>query len=557
MFGGGGGMAGGGPQLVYSRRIGAAPRWRAPDGALYQEVPEAATILGAAKLTGRTADGWSVGVLEAVTAREIARYIDADGMERTAAVAPLANHFAGRAQRSFRDGQTVVGAIATAVHRRLDHPDLAARFRRAALAAGADFRHDWARRAWTLSGQFAASHIAGEPAVIAAAQRSSARYYQRPDAEHLEYDPAATALGGYAARLRLARAAGLHWRGHLELSATSPGFEINDLGFQRDADRIRTNGRIRYVENRPGPTFRNWEIEAGPEASWNFGGDRLGTQLSASVQGELLSYWSGEVSYSHHFEALDDRLTRGGPLAARPAGQRIFARFESDARRAWTLDGNLSWQRDRAGGGEWSAELGVGLRPARTWSLSFGPELSRERSPAQYLGTVADPYATETYGQRYLFADLEQTTLSLETRLNVTFQPGLTLEVYAQPFLASARFGRPKELRRPRTFLFDVYGEDKGTAACEDGACTVDPDGAGPAAPFSVELEDFNRRSLRGNAVLRWEWRPGSTLFFVWTQSREIEERYGDFRFTRDARALLRARPDNVFLLKFSYNFNL
>ncbi|HEX7091744.1 MAG TPA: DUF5916 domain-containing protein, partial [Longimicrobiales bacterium] len=360
---------GGGTELVYSRRIGGAPRWSPPDAALYESVPDAATILGAAKLTGRTA-GWTIGVIEAVTAEEAGRYITPAGEEVEEVAAPLTSWFAGRIERNLREGRTTVGGLATAVNRRLGGLPLAQRLRASAYAGGIDFRHEWADRAWSVSGHIAASRIAGEPEAIAAAQTSSARYFQRPDADHLRFDPAATTLTGYDASIELSKESGLHWRGDLELSVRSPGFEVNDLGFQQDADRIEAEGSLRYVEQRPGRVFREWSIELGQGAEWNHGRDFLGGSLSLEAEGELLSYWDGELSVSRDFAGLDDRLTRGGPLTRSVARTGVFARVESDSRRAWTIEADVSYERDAAGGDELAVELGVSLRPSDALSFS-------------------------------------------------------------------------------------------------------------------------------------------------------------------------------------------
>ncbi|HUH14173.1 MAG TPA: DUF5916 domain-containing protein [Longimicrobiales bacterium] len=559
-FGGGGGFGGGGfgagTNLLYSRRIGGSPRWSEPAEALYTETPDAATILGAAKLTGRTAGGWTVGLLEAVTGEERGRFITAEGARGEEVVAPLSNYLAARAQKNLRQGRTVVGGIATAVNRDVAETPLAARMRASAYTGGLDFRHEWAERAWALSGYVAGSRIAGDADAIARAQTSSARYFHRPDATHVTFDSTASSLAGYTANLELSKQAGLHWRGSAELSATSPGFEVNDLGFQRDADRLEAELSVRYVESRPGPVLRDWSVSVGPDATWNFGGDYLGTGVSTHLRGELLSYWRGELRFSRDFPGLDDRLTRGGPLARELARNRLSAQVNSDSRKPWTLRADVTTDWDAAGGDELELQLDLELRPSAAVSISIGPEWSRERSTAQYLGSIDDTLATATFGARYLFAALDQTTLSFDTRLNVTFRPGLTLQVFAQPFLASGAFDGVKELRAPETFSFLRYGEDIGTVVRDGDDLVVDPDGPGPAEPFRLADEDFARRSLRGNAVLRWEWRPGSTLYLVWQQTRASSEHFESLALGRDARALFRAPADNLFVVKVSYWFS-
>jgi hypothetical protein len=553
---GGGGFEGG-TQLLYSRRIGGAPGGDSGGDtggdALYEDVPDVATILGAAKVTGRTAGGWTLGFLEAVTAEETGRFTDSGGGERERVVAPLTNYVAGRVQRSLRGGSTVIGGMGTGVHRRLGALPLAGEMRSAAYGAGVDFLHEWGNRTWALSGYFAGSRIEGAPGAITDAQISSARYYQRPDADHLAFDPTATTMAGYTFSAALDKQAGLHWRGSVDVGGTSPGFEVNDLGFQRDADRLDAGGSLRYEENRPGETFRAWSVDVRADGNWNHGGEFLAVGVSTEVQGELLSYWSGEVGFDHDFPGFDDRLTRGGPLTRGLAGDEVSIRLESDSRKPWTVEADASYGWDRSGGDERELRLELGLRTASSWNLTLSPELSRERATAQYVGSVEDPTATRTFGHRYVFATLDQTTLSLEARVNWTFRPGLTLEVYAQPFIAGAAFGGVSELMAPRTFSFLRYGEDAGTVTRDGEDLVIDPDGPGAAEPFRLEDEDFNERSLRGSAVLRWEWRPGSTLFLVWQHERSASAHVDDLVFGRDVRSLFRAPGENVLVLKASY----
>ncbi len=551
-FGDAGGWEGS-TQLLYSRRIGGAPRGVTSSDALYVDAPTTATILGAGKVTGRTDGGWSVGFLEAVTARETARYTDAERTVGREVVSPLTNYFVGRIRRTVAEGRTVAGGMATMVQRRLGGLTLAESMRADAYSAGADFRHEWSDRTWAVSGYAAASHIGGSPAAVTAAQRSSARYFQRPDASHLSLDPDATSLDGYVVSAALEKQAGLHWRGSAEFSAMSPGFEVNDLGYQRDADRLSAGGSVTYVENRPGDVFREWNVDTRADGSWNYGGDFLGVWMETEVSGQLSSYWTGEIGFSHDFPGYDDRLTRGGPLTRSLSASEASFRVESDDRNPWTFEADLSYGWDEAGGETYEVGLGLGVRSSSSWNLTLGPEVNGERSPAQYVGAVSDPIAASTYGRRYLFSALDQTTVALEARLNWTFRPGLTLEGYVQPFLASAAFDGVRELRAPGTFSFLRYGQDAGTVTRDGRELVIDPDGPGPAPAFRLEDEDFNERSLRGSVVLRWEWRPGSTLFLVWQQQRSDVAELAGLRLRRDLNALFRARPANVFVIKASY----
>jgi hypothetical protein len=552
-------------QLFYSRRIGRAPSVFVP-GAAFVDVPDASRILGAGKLTGKFAGGWSMGVLNAVTARESARYQDATGEFGSYPAEPLSNYFAGRVRRDLRGGRSTVGGMVTAVNRDLDTLLFVNRFRSAAYAGGVDMRHEIAERRWTLTGFLSGSRIEGSRGVISAAQRSSARYFQRPDATHLHFDSLATSMQGYDAQLSLQRMAGEHWRGGATLMATSPGYEINDLGFLTGADRLGGNANVFYMQNRPGRTFRHWSAGSSTSARWNFGGDRVSSNVSANVSGNLLSLWGGGIFASHSLPSYSDRLTWGGPLARTPASSSLNANLWSDSRKP--VSGNLFGfvNRNTAGGRNASLGTSLSLRPAPFWNVSLSPSYSASRSMAQFVTSLADPAATHTFGRRYVFAELEQRTLALGTRLNMTFRPDLTLELFAQPFIASGKYRDFKEFAQPRTYDFLVYGQDAGSIErLPDGRYRVDPVGQDPASGFTIFDPDFSMRSLRGNAVLRWEWRRGSTLFLVWQQTRgdfltvhsPQEGRIpGELVFPGDALGVLGLRPDNTFAIKVNYWLN-
>jgi hypothetical protein len=314
-----------------------------------------------------------------------------------------------------------------------------------------------------------------------------------------------------------------------------------------------------YLENRPGKTFRSWSAYGYARSEWNYDGDRITTGLIGYVSGQLLNNWSGIVQVGTTLPgAVDDRLTWGGPLALRPGNWRISSTVSSDQRRP--VAGALGWgyQNDDEGGWNYSAYTTLALKLDPRWNLTVSPTVSRVHSGAQYIMTRRDPAAVNTFGARYILSELDQTTLALETRLNVTFTTDLSLQVYAQPFIASADYGTPAELAAPRTYDFLKYGEHLGDLEATDGGYFVYPQGAGTGqSRFFVPNRDFNLRSLRGNAVLRWEWRPGSTMYLAWQQDRSDFAPYvGDFQMSRDRSALFNAQPDNVFVLKVSYWVN-
>lgn len=517
-----------GGQLFYSRRIGRAPSLSAPSP--LADVPENTTILGATKLSGKPG-GWSLGILEAVTARETARYRTEGGLLDRVAVEPLSNYFAARARREWNGGQTIFGGILTSANRDLDSDALRGALHSSAYAGGVDFRHELAGRTWALSGDVELSRVEGSTAAIIATQRRSNHYFQRPDADHLAVDSSATSLIGYSANLRLTKQAGEHWRGSIGVAATSPEYEVNDLGFSYRTDRRDFQGSLLYQQNRPGRTWRRWNANASLRMERNFAWQPILNFLSVNVSGQTLGYWNMSVGAQRYFKAYDDRLTRGGPLAIRPQWWSGRMHLSSDGRKPVTIGFGIGAEDFEYGGWSVSTGVNVGVKSSTRWNLTVGPTVSRAFVPAQYVTTVADASYDATYGRRYVFAPLTQTTVGLESRLNVTFSPTLSLETYMQPLLSSADYGDARQLVAPKTYDFAPY--------------------AG-----SVPSLDFNLRSLRGNAVLRWEWRQGSTMYFAWQQRRSDFAPYGDFDLGRDHRALIGTRPDNVFLVKMNYWFN-
>lgn len=517
-----------GGQLFYSRRIGRAPSLAPPSASA--DMPTQTTILGAAKVSGKVG-GWSVGSLSAVTARETSRYRVYSGasyVDSTATAEPMTGYFVGRARRELNSGRSLLGAALTAVHRRLDNY-ASPLLRSDALAGGLDFRHEFGDRTWVVLGDAEASSITGSAESILRVQTASNHYFQRPDAYRV--NAGATRLSGYSSSVTLEKQAGEHWRGSLSGAVTTPGYEVNDLGFSYRTDRRDAQGVLTYVDNKPGRLLRNWRVNNVVRSEHNSAWDPILTMATTSVFFQTTSYWNSLFQVSRFFRAYDDRLTRGGPMAGRPGWTTFFMFIASDNRLPVVGRVNFNFTRDKAKGWSQGVFARVFFKPSDSWSLSVGPSYRRSVGAAQFVASVSDSSYKPTYGVRYVFAPIRQTELGLETRLNATFTPRLSFESYVQPLIASAEYGPAKQLVAPRTFDFAPYG------------------GAVPDL-------NFNLRSLRGNAVLRWEWREGSTMYLAWQQSRFGYAPVGDFSFDRDQRALIGTRPDNIYLVKINYWLN-
>jgi uncharacterized protein DUF5916/cellulose/xylan binding protein with CBM9 domain len=539
------------PQLFYSRRIGRAPQGRGI--ADYVDTPASTTILGAAKLTGRTSGGWTLGVVEAVTGREFAQL--SNGLMRARVeVEPLTNYFVGRAQREL-GRRAAIGLLGTAVSRSLGSAVLESQLPSQAYVGGVDGHLSLdSRRDWIVSGGVAGSTVSGSRAAILRLQTAAQRYYQRPDAPHVHIDPQATSLSGWSGRLGLNKNSG-----NLTVNAgawgISPGFEPNDAGFATQTDRGGAHGLVLWRKLKPDGWTRTRQVWVSKWWTFNFGRESQGNGVQSAVNLQLLNYWRITVNLQKSWATLDDKLTRGGPTTIRPGIGSVNASVVTDTRRRVWASASFTAQRRDFGNSTQTLGGEVSLRPWSALSISAAPTFLKVRNVAQYLATVVDPTATSTYGARYVFGGLDQTELSMPLRVNLVLSPKLSLQLYTQALLSTGDYDAIKELALPRSYDFPAYGVDVGTLTREPGGATylVDPDGAGPAREFRVADPNFNVKALRANAVLRWEFRLGSALYLVWTQRRQDQGHPGDFSFGRDTRELFQAPSDDVLLLKIAW----
>jgi len=551
-----------GLDMFYSRRIGRTPEGAsiASDSGSFTDVPDNTTILGAGKITGHTSNGFTVGMIDAVTGRATADVETSDGRRIDVPVEPLTNDFVGRVTRQTSDGNLVVGAMLTSADRDITTPGLADLLPRTANVGGFDVQRYWDQHNWQAYAAIASSRVAGDSGAILRLQESPARYFQRPDrAAHSglfseAFHPGATSLTGYGAIARVAKQGG-NWVGDVNGASVSPGFETNDLGFQQKADWQWINGSFGRQFTTPTHWYRTFTAMLGSERYWNFEGDETQKDVTTVIQGQTLNYWTVLLVGEHVFAGVDDRETRGGPVAGRPSVDAFVANVSTDPRLPLQFSTNINLSRMGDGAFENSLSLTATIHPAPNVNVSLGPAFDRNVATDQYVTTVQDPTATAFGGNRYVFSHIDQREISMTARANVTFTPSLSLDVFVQPLIASGNYRDFEEFAAPRAVRKLVYGRDVGTvaAAADSSSYTIDPDGSGPAPAFTLQNPNFNFRSLRGTGVLRWEWRPGSTAYLVWTQTRSDAVPLGDLELQRDERALFRAPADNIFLLKISY----
>ena len=546
----------GNPLVFYSRRIGRAPQGNISNAgvnAQFSDRPDQTTIASAAKVSGKTNNGFSLGVLNAFTLQEKADYTTQGNQEGSISIEPPTNYFVGRVKQDLNDGKTIIGGYGSAVNRFIDADYLKNSIHKDAYIAGADFEHSWNDRDWIVSGVVSGSSVSGSKQSLLRTQQSPARYYNRVDADYLSVDPNRTSLNGYAGELSLAKYGG-DLRGSVTYSVVSPGYEVNDIGFENRADYHAIATGLLYRETDP-KHFRFYEVWSFNTFAWNYGGDMIGNYYNAGGYMQFNNLWSFNANVNFAGDIYLDRLTRGGPVAKRAKDWNFNFNINSNQTKTVSFNVGAYNRWDEASEYDHNVWAGISIRPSTNIQINVSPSFTVQKDVDQFVTSVADPLATQTFDTRYVFANIDQTTLSSSIRVDWTFTPDMSLQLYTRPFITSGNFYSYKEFTTPREFEFAVYGKDRGTISENNGTYTVDPDGNGPASEFDFGERDFNFRSIQANAVFRWEYTPGATLFLVWQQDRRASQQVGDFRFQRDFSGLFDTQSTNVFLIKLSYWF--
>jgi hypothetical protein len=557
----------GNPEFFYTRRIGRPPQGNVQHADndnqqdVFTDIPDRSHIIGAAKLTGKITEGWSISTLQAFTAREYGK-VDSAGIRFADVVEPFSYYGVVRSLREFNGGHQAIGIIGTAVLRDLNRPYLPGQFNKRAYALGVD---GWtnldADQTYVLTGWASSTLVQGTTDYIINLQSSSLHYFQRPDANYVSIDPDATSLTGYSGRITINKQKGNTYL-NAALGLITPGFDSNDLGFMFRTDIINSHLVLGYRWFEPDGVFRQKSFNLATFRSYTFDNHKISEGYFLFWNAQLMNYWGFDGNFNFNPAVFDNRNTRGGPLMKTTNGYSGNLYSYSDGRKPVVLELELGAGRTESGGYRVYVGPGISVKPSSCVTIRFSPSLNRDITMAQWIpdgiNPVYDSTATSTYGYRYLFGKIDQKEISANIRLDWTFTPKLSLQLFLQPLISVGTYGAFKELARPGTYTFNRYGENGSTIQYIERTdrYVIDPDADGPAKPFSFSNPNFNFKSLRGNAVLRWEYMRGSTLYFVWTQQRTNQDDAGDFNFGRDFRHLFAAQGENVFLIKASYWWN-
>jgi len=547
--------------LFYSRRIGRKPQGspKLEDGE-FADVPRNVKILGAAKITGKTKNGWSLGIIESVTQKTMAK-IDSFGENTLQEVEPLTNYLILRAQKDLNEGNTLIGSMITNTYRDLKSIDnledsFLNSLHNSATTGGIDFTQYFREKNWMLKATIAGSFVEGSQEAITRTQTSSIHLFQRPETGYIEFDSLKTSISGQGGNFQFGKVGGGNWKFVFSSLWNSPGFETNDLGYLMSADDITNILWSRYDINKPFSVFRRIRFNTNHLTMHDFGGNFLGLSGDFSVYSQFKNFWDNTIGINWNVNQISNTLLRGGPAIKLPGDFSVYLSISSDPRKklGFTLQGAHTQGKE-----DYSkvtnTNLNVTYRPFNNLQISLSPSFIKSRLGMQYLA-----YRNSNSEPRYLFGDLNQTTFRMPLRINYYITPNLSIQYWGQPFFAAGDFTKIKMISdNPKatkyTDRFHIYSDQQ--ISLVNGIYMVDEDLNG-SVDYNINNPNFNFNEFLSNFILRWEYKPGSTIFIVWSQNRNTSSSIGEFALCENANDLfILENGYNIFLIKVSHRFGL
>ena len=539
--------------LFYSRRIGRSPNYYPSlENGESADVPNNTSILGAFKLTGKTDNGFSIGVLESVAAEEKAE-IDLGGSRRKETVEPGTNYFVTRLQKDFGKGNTVLGGMFTAVNRNIENSTLNF-LHRSAYTGGLDLSQYWKDKKYFFTFRTIFSNVRGDEEALLRTQESSPRYFQRPDADYLEVDPSRTSLSGHGGDIEIGKSGGkanysanFVWR--------SPGLDLNDMGFQMCADYMVARINENYHIFEPFSVFRNFHFASSQWMNFNFSGESSGLGGFFNMNGQFRNFWQIMVNVVREQESINLTNLRGGPSIKQSGNWDAGFIISTDRRKKISFNFN-TFIRQSENDESTNRNVGIGVtyRPSNAFEFTAMPNFGFNDQKLQYVGS-----RTFDGEKRYIMSTIDRKTVGVTLRLNYSITPDLTVQYYGQPFISAGKYSDFKRITNPRADKFQdrfhVFSDDEIMFDSDEDVYNIDENSDGEH-DYQISDPDFNFSQFRSNLILRWEYKPGSTIFLVWSQQRTGYQSSGEFTYRNDIRDLFEIHPHNIFLIKFNKWFS-
>ncbi|MEE9571477.1 MAG: DUF5916 domain-containing protein [Candidatus Neomarinimicrobiota bacterium] len=546
--------------LFYTRRIGRTPHHYVEDDDGWESNPTATRILTAGKISGKTSSGWSIGVLDAVTARETGTVKFEEGLPSIQETAePLTNYFVSRVQKDLREGRTTVGGIFTAINRNIEDDHLNFLHTKA-YTAGLDFDHYLFDNKYEIEGAFAFTDVFGSQEALLETQTNSRHYFQRTGADHLTVDSTATNLRGFAHKFAFSKIRGDHWRASFGEWAFSPGFEANDLGFHRQTDTQVQFLWAQYRQDDPGKYIRSHRTNFNLWKGNTFGNESTGK--GGNVNGNLtfVNYWSTGGGIGFNLPGYHTTATWGGPAVKTSSRLNFWGFIASDDRKPINIE-VFGYRGGNGSGSNWfGVEPNVNWRPTKNFSLRATLGFNQMHDSWAFWSDYEPLEDLQTGNFDYLMVEMDQKTISATLRLDLTLTPNLSIQYYGSPFITAGKYKNFKKLIDPDADAFSDrfldYDRSDQFYNEQNEAWEIDYNNDG-IVNYELSNLDFNYKQFNSNLVIRWEYKTGSTIYLVWSQGVSDEIENGAFNYSRDLNNLFKADIENVVLLKFSYLLNI
>ncbi|AUP81488.1 hydrolase [Flavivirga eckloniae] len=538
--------------LFYSRRIGRNPQgFVKTETDEFSDAPERTTILGAVKFSGKTKDGWSIGVMESMTTNEYAKIYN-NGSEREQLIEPFTNYFVGRVQKDFNNRNTFFGGIVTSTIRNLDtNTDF---LHKSATTAGIDFMHQWKNRTWYLGANMVMSHVEGSEKSILRTQLSIPHLFQRTDAGHVSIDPTKTSLTGTGGDIKFGKAGQGHLKFETGFTWRSPELELNDLGFMLEADDIQNYAGITYNSLKPFGAFRKGTLTYQHWFKWDFEGNLNYIDWDVEARGTFQNNWNATVGFFSQPHIYSKSLLQGGPRIYLPDQYGFWWALGTDTRKklSFSLDG---WTKTGNEDSYFLLDNGLKItyQPINQFSLSVSPRYNMIRHRLQYNETV------DFSGlPRYIMSKLDRDTFSLAFRFNYTINPNLSIQYYAEPYISKgvySNFGYMNHALAKSHNEQIAYYTDSQIFFDETNNNYAIDEASDDSVDYHFKDPDFSFAQFRSNLVVRYEYKPGSEIFLVWAQGITDNNRPTGGLFRSFDNQIFSAQPNNTFLIKATYRF--
>ncbi|HET7733986.1 MAG TPA: DUF5916 domain-containing protein, partial [Paludibacter sp.] len=536
--------------LFYSRRIGHSPSFYPNLGNNeFMKFPDNTSILGAAKVSGKTAKGLSIGILASLTASEYAT-IDSLGKRSKTGVEPLTNYAIVRVQQDFKQGNTVLGGMLTSTNRFINAPQLEF-LNRNAYTGGIDFLHQWHDKEYYLDAKIVGSAISGSHEAMLNLQQSSARYYQRPDIQYAHLDTAINRLSGYGGDVKIGKGSKGLWRYSTELIWRSAGLDLNDIGYMQLSDVIKQKNSAYYFVNKPVSIFRTYNASLSETNNWDFGLRYLSSNINISTYLEFLNKWALCATTNYTSPSLDARILRGGNAMLVPSVWYKSLYLRTDPSQKFTFELNSECSNSGNGSARYySVQPTIKYTPFNTLRLSVNMNYSKNRNDLQYVDTK-----NINTVPRYILGEIDQQTLGFTFRVDYNITPELSIQYYGSPFATVGKFSEFKRVTNSQASSYnDRFSVLMPTLNGNTYSVSENNNGI---TNYSFQNPNFDFCQFRSNLVFRWEYRPGSQFYMVWSQDRTAFAQPGSQILKQGITGLNNIFPNNIILAKFNYWFSI